>query len=78
MDQYEKQMIDIVNRHHALVTGDLRTQRRIARRIARQMRVKARAERRRLILTAVGDFMMAVLITVCFVASLLCFLIHLC
>ena len=74
MDKYEKQMIDIVNRHHALITGSPCDRRRIAR----QMRVKARAERRRLILTAVGDFMIAVLITVCFVASLMCFLIHLC
>ncbi len=74
MDKYEKQMIDIVNRHHALVTGSPRDQRRIAR----EMRAKARAERRRSLLTAVGDFMMAVLITACFVTALLCFLTHLC
>lgn len=67
MDQLEKEMFDIVNHHHDMVTGTLRQRRQIAR----KMRAAARAKKWRKLLGEVVAFMLAVLLTSGFTAIFL-------
>ena len=67
MDQLEKEMFDVVNRHHDMVTGTTRQRRQIAR----KLRAKARAKKFGKLLGEVVAFMLAVLLTSGFTAIFL-------
>lgn len=67
MDQLEKEMFDVVNLHHDMVTGTARQRRQIAR----KKRAAARAKKWRKLLCEVISFMLAVLLTSGFTAIFL-------